>query len=155
MQNYVKRLAQSLRALIVAAKKSRISRGLIRWPMFARTVDAIFIHRTLYSNKLHLQKTMTKNHIVEVTEMLENTMQSKNDTSPCSLDSACKSARRKRLCWGLMNLSNWCVSRAESDACEATTMTMLERKTRELRSAVDKAGWSAIAEHSLHNAQDH
>jgi hypothetical protein len=74
--------------------------------------------------------------------------------SPCSLDSVCKSARRKRLCWGLMNLSNWCVSRAESDACEATTMTMLERKTRELRSAVDQAGWDAVADYVSANNED-
>ncbi len=32
-----------------------------------------------------------------------------------------------------------------------TTLTMLEKKAAELRGKVMKAGWAAIAEHSLHN----
>ena len=34
-----------------------------------------------------------------------------------------------------------------------TTLTMLEKKSAELRGKVMKAGWAAIAEHSQHNKE--
>ena len=64
----------------------------------------------------------------------------------CSVDSVCQQARRKRMAWGLLALANWCVSRAESDHDDATTLTMLERKTRDLVNATNKAGWDAVAD---------
>lgn len=70
------------------------------------------------------------------------------------INKVCNAARRKRLCGGLMSLSNWCVSRAESDTNEATTLTILERKVCELRAAVDQAGWDAISDYSLANPQN-
>jgi hypothetical protein len=62
------------------------------------------------------------------------------------VDSVCQEARRKRLAWGLLALANWCVSRAESDHDDTTTLTMLERKTSDLVNATNKAGWDAVAD---------
>jgi hypothetical protein len=61
-------------------------------------------------------------------------------------------AQRERLNHGLRTLASWCASRAMLEHDTETTLTMLEKKAAELRGKVMKAGWAAIAEHSLHNA---
>ena len=75
--------------------------------------------------------------------------------SPCSLDSVCQKARHERLIWGLITLSSWCSSRASGQHDDATTITMLERKTRELVISIDEAGWKAISDHISANDQEH
>lgn len=62
------------------------------------------------------------------------------------------SARKERLRQGLLTLASWAQSRANGEHDDETTLTMLERKAAELRSAVNKAGWAAIADrHSPNN----
>ena len=58
---------------------------------------------------------------------------------------ACTSARKERLNRGLRTLASWAQSRAMGDHDDETTLTMLERKTVELRAAVNKAGWDSVA----------
>ena len=60
-------------------------------------------------------------------------------------------AQRERLNHGLRTLASWCASRAIMEHHTETTLTMLENKAAGLRKKCVKAGWSAIAEHSLHN----
>jgi hypothetical protein len=62
-------------------------------------------------------------------------------------------AQRERLNHGLRTLASWCASRAMLEHDTETTLTMLEKKAAELRGKVMKAGWAAIAEHSLHNSE--
>ena len=58
---------------------------------------------------------------------------------------ACTTARKERLNRGLRTLASWAQSRAMGDHDDETTLTMLERKTAELRAAVNKAGWDSVA----------
>ena len=58
---------------------------------------------------------------------------------------ACTTARKERLNLGLRTLGSWAGSRAMGDHDDETTLAMLERKVAELRSAVNKAGWEALA----------
>ena len=64
-------------------------------------------------------------------------------------------AQRERLNHGLRTLASWCASRAIMEHDTETTLTMLEKKAAGLRGKCMKAGWSAIAEHSLHNSHAH
>ena len=63
-------------------------------------------------------------------------------------------AHRERLTHGLRTLASWCASRAACPHFDPeTTLTMLEKKAAGLRGKMMKAGWTAIEEHSLHNAE--
>jgi hypothetical protein len=57
----------------------------------------------------------------------------------------CATARKERLNRGLRTLASWAQSRAMGEHDDETTLTMLERKAAELRDAVNKAGWDAVA----------
>lgn len=59
---------------------------------------------------------------------------------------ACATARKARLNQGLRTLASWAQSRAMGEHDDETTLTILERKTAELRAAVNKAGWDSVAE---------
>ena len=67
--------------------------------------------------------------------------------APCSANwrDACTTARKERLNRGLRTLASWAQSRAMGEHDDETTLTMLERKTMELRAAVNKAGWDSVA----------
>jgi hypothetical protein len=58
-----------------------------------------------------------------------------------------REARLARLNTGLLNLSEWCKSRAEGQHDQYTTLTMLEKKATELKHRVDKAGWDAMKDY--------
>ncbi len=67
--------------------------------------------------------------------------------APCPVNwrAACTTARKERLNRGMLTLASWAQSRAMGEHDDETTLTMLERKTAELRSTVNKAGWDAVA----------
>ena len=75
--------------------------------------------------------------------------------APCSANwrVACTTARKERLNLGLRTLASWAQSRAMGEHDDETTLTMLERKTAELRSAVNKAGWDSVAASHSPNAE--
>lgn len=58
---------------------------------------------------------------------------------------ACTAARKERLNRGLLTLASWAQIRATGEHDDETSLTMLERKTTELRAAVNKAGWDSVA----------
>ena len=65
---------------------------------------------------------------------------------------ACTTARKERLNRGLRTLASWAQSRAMGEHDDETTLTMLERKTAEVRAAVNKAGWDSVAASHSPNA---
>jgi hypothetical protein len=62
-------------------------------------------------------------------------------------DDIIREARLVRLNTGLLNLSEWCKSRAEGQHDQYTTLTMLEKKAAELRHRVVKAGGDALKDY--------
>lgn len=65
------------------------------------------------------------------------------------MDPAIKQARENRLREGLHSLAAWCKARAEGCHNADTTLTMLERKAKDLREAVNRAGHAAGAQRFL------
>lgn len=62
-------------------------------------------------------------------------------------------AQRERLNHGLRTLASWCASRAMLAHDTETTLTMLEKKSAELRGKVMKAGWKSLQNAELRDRQ--
>lgn len=67
------------------------------------------------------------------------------ETPPSGWRDSGTAARKARLNQGLLSLASWAQSRATAEHNDDTTLTMLEKKVAEIKSAVNKAGWDAIA----------
>jgi hypothetical protein len=67
-------------------------------------------------------------------------------------DDIVREARLARLNTGLLNLAEWCKSRAEGQHDQYTTLTLLERKAAKLKHQVDRAGWDAVKDYHNTNS---
>lgn len=71
-------------------------------------------------------------------------MNSDDGNTPADwLGSRMRDARRRRLSADLRALGKWCLSRADGDHNEETTLSMLERRAGNLRRRCMEAGWRA------------